>query len=414
MLRPSSTRPQRARLLEWRTLGLIAGAVASFAATGCDDISAGQPAVSKDPPRLVRLTVQDQRGLGGAPSPAVGFAQRDSVVDLLDDDPPQACSYTQPCLSQYTIDFTFPKFACSVTEPGEVGVCGDPIKLPASGLIPLSVPLGTAGDAGSGMQIRLVFDKILDNSIEEVTTDPSKGPGMTNTYKLRDGIVELDAGGTKVDTVNDYDAGGSSTFTADIMLVPFGPAVIIKPKAPLAPDTTYTVKILDPGALKDKDGRPALGKHGDALATTFTFKTEPLTGNAAASFPDFSADTVEIKPNDVLQFAFWSPLREATAMVTLTGPGGAVATVAYLDRGADPMACDDALNPFILDIAHDGGGGMPADWAAGAYTLTFTVADDVTGGSTFSSGELKFTVAGDADPMSATGFQSHVTPGQCQ
>jgi hypothetical protein len=399
-------------MLEWRKLGLIAGAVASLAATGCDDITAGQPAVSKDPPKLVRLTVQDQRGLGGNPSPVVGFVQRDSVVDLLDDDPPIVCSNVDPCLAQYTIDFTFPSFDCSVSEPGQVGICGDPIKLPERG-VPLSVPLG-GSDAGSGMQIRLVFDKVLDNSIELVMTDPSKGPGMTNSYALREGIVELDAGGTKVDTVNDYDGGGSSSFTADIILVPFGPAIILKPKAPLAPATTYTVKILDPGALKDKEGHQAVGKHGDALATSFTFTTEPLTANPAASYPDFSADKVEIKPNDVLQLAFWSPLRESTAMVTLTGPGGTVATVAYLDRGADPAACADALNPFILDIAHDGGGGMPADWAPGDYMLTLTVADDVTGGSTFSSGALAFTVTGDADPMSATGYQSHVTPGQCQ
>jgi hypothetical protein len=399
-------------MLEWRTLGLIAGAVFGFAATGCDDITAGQPAVSKDPPRLVRVTVQDQRGLGGNPSPVTGFVQRDSVVDLLDDDPGKACSDINPCLGEFTIDFTAPDFSCSATEPGEVGTCNDPLKLPARG-VPLSVPLG-GSDPGSGMQVRLVFDKILNNVIEDVTVDPSQAPGHTWTYALKPGIVELDDGaGMPVDSVLTYDGGGASTFTSDIVLVPFGPAVIIKPRAPLAPATTYTVKILNPAALVDRAGRAALGKDGGALPTSISFTTEPLTDNPAASYPDFSAKTVTIAPNDVLQFAFWSPLREASIMATVSGPGGVVASVAYLDRGADPAACADALNPFIVDIAHDGGGGMPADWPAGAYTVTLAVTDDVSGMSTFTSDALAFTVEGDADPASATGYQSHVTPAQC-
>ena len=47
-------------------------------------------------------------------------------------------------------------------------------------------------DPGGGIQIRLVFSKVLDNSIETVTMDPTKAPGTTNTYTLTPGLVELD------------------------------------------------------------------------------------------------------------------------------------------------------------------------------------------------------------------------------
>ncbi len=55
---------------------------------------------------------------------------------------------------------------------------------------------------------------------------------------------------------------------------------------------------------------------------------------------------------------------------------------------------------------------MPADWPAGDYTLTLTI-KDATGGSSASTGTLKFTVAGDSDPMDAEGYQQHVLPAQC-
>jgi hypothetical protein len=394
-------------MVQWALL------VAAGLASACDDTTAGQPIDSTAPPRLVHLTVQDVRGLQGNASPAVGFVQRNSVIDLLDDAPAIACSDTNPCVGQFNIDYTVPDFGCSASGAGQSGTCNDPLKVPASG-VPLSVPLGVNGDAGSGMQIRLVFDKLLDGKIVTVTVDPTKPPGKNFSYVLADGIVELDdATGAEVPSVKIYDNGGSSTFTSDLMLAPFGPAIVVKPKAPLAPATSYTIKLLDPSLLVDREGNAAVDANGNALPKPFVakFTSEPLTANPAGSFPDFTMP-VTLKPNQIVQLAFWEPVDEATAQLVVTGPGGAVAALAYSERGSDPTMCMASQNPWLLDVAHTVAGGLPADWPAGDYTLTLTI-KDATGGSSAATGTLSFTVAGTSDPMDPEGYQQHVLPAQC-
>jgi hypothetical protein len=402
-------------MVQWGLL-LAFGTVATVAA-GCDDITAGQPGDSSGAPRLVHITVQDARGLRGN-APAIGFVQRNAVVDLLDVAPPPSCSDVDPCVGQFTIDLTAPDFSCSVSGPGSVGTCHDPLHVPAAG-VPLSVPLAPySGDAGSGMQIRIVFDKVLDNRIETVTPDPSKPPGKTNSYVLAPNLVELDgADGKEVPCVKIYDNGGSPSFTSDLMLAPFGPALVLKPKSPLAPSTTYTIRLTDPGALRDRSGNAAVAADGSPLPAPYavTFTTEPLTRNAAASSPDFGKTPATITPNQIVQLAFWSPVDETTATVALSGPGGAVQARAFADRGSDPHGCAGALNPWLLDLAHTVGAGAmeaPADWPAGDYSLSLTI-KDASGASTFSSDTLRFTVAGSADPNDPQGYQSHVTPAQC-
>src|SRR6202012_6035221 len=118
----------------------------------------------------------------------------------------------------------------------------------------LGIPMDNR-DPGGGIQVRLVFDKILDASIETVTMDPTKAPGKTDTYKLEDGLVELDdESGMPVPSFNYYDNGGSPQYSADLELVPIGPAIVIKPTQILDPHMTYTVKIGNPGDIKDKEG----------------------------------------------------------------------------------------------------------------------------------------------------------------
>ena len=298
------------RMVQW----LLPVLVLSLAA--CDD-TAGQPSEPTTPPRLSRITIQDVRALLGNPSPVTGFVQRNSVVDLLDTAAPQACSDTQPCVGQYTIDYTAPDFSCSND------VCLDPLRVPSTG-VPLSVPVvPTRGDAGSGMAIRIVFDKLLGSAIETVTADPSQPPGHTLTYTLADGIAELDdASGKEVETEKIWDNSGSPTFSSDIMIAPFGPAIVLKPTMPLAPATTYTIKLPSTSKLVDREGRAAVGADGNALPASYSisFTTEVLTANPGGSFPDFSTALTKIAPNQLLQFAFWAPIDETSAMVTLTGP----------------------------------------------------------------------------------------------
>jgi len=385
------------------------------AVAGCDDLSAGQPSEPDGPPHLARITVQDARGLGSSASPAVGFPQRGSVIDLLDDAPPPACSDTEPCAGQFLINQTSPDVSCSVSAPGAVGSCHDPLHVPASG-VPLSVPLGVSGDAGSGMQLRVVFDKLLDDAIETVTVDPTQPPGRTNQYTLRDGLVALfDPGGAEVPSVKLYDNGGSPALSSDLLLSPFGPALVLKPKSPLAPATSYTLELASPSSLVDRRGQPAVDAAGAPLPTPYrvSFTTEPLTLDADASFPDFSQTPTRIQPSQIAQLVFWEPVDEATARVMLTGPGASTSVAVFTDRGADPTACAGNANPWRLDLVHVDGSGAPSPWPVGSYTLSLQVTDGVRGASTYQSGTLAFTVDAAAKPNDAYDAAQHLLPSQC-
>ena len=279
------------------------------ATTGCDDVSAGQPKDSSAPPQLVHVLVQDARYF-------LAFPNRGSSLDILDNNATRSCTIVNAatakdpqldtCINEFLVDQLAPDVHCLSS-----GVCNDPLKIPSTGVpVPLSLTLLGAKpdnrDPGGGMQIRLVFDKVLDNSIETVMMDPSKAPGSTDTYAIMPGLVELDDGaGKPVASAMYYDNGGSHEFSADLELVPLGPAIVIKPKASLDAATTYTVKILNPGAIKDRTGNAAVGLGGGALPTTLTFKTEDLTpanagdfpsdaaGGNGLDFPDFTASDVE-------------------------------------------------------------------------------------------------------------------------
>jgi hypothetical protein len=351
------------------------------------------------------VTVQDARALLGNPSQSLGIVQRNSVIDLLDTGPGDKCSDINPCVGQFTIDYQTPTFSCVQN------VCSDPLRVPATG-VPLSVPLGVGGDAGSGMQVRFVFTKLIDSSIETIgPADPSQPPGKTLTYALNDGIAEIDdASGVEVPSVKIYDNSGTSTFPSDVMIAPFGPAIVLKPKAPLLPSTKYTVKLTNPAKLVDRAGQAAVGPDGKPLGASYSisFTTEALTANPGASFPDFTLAPM-ITPIQTLQLAFWEPIDEKSAQLTVTGPAG-VAAIAYAERGSDPTMC--APNNWILDVVN-APGGAPADWPAGAYTLALTV-KDASGTSSLATGTLNFTVAGSGAAMDPQDWRSHVAPSQCK
>src|SRR5207248_1225387 len=188
----------------------------------------------------------------------------------------------ETCLNEFLVAQVAPDVHCLAS-----GVCADPLKIPASGVpVPLGLPLLGAApdnrDPGGGIAIRLVFDKVLDNSIEMVAMDPTKAPGKTDTYTIVPGIVELhDAADKVVPSVIYYDNGGSFQYSADLELVPLGPAIVIKPKATLDAATKYTVKILNPGAIKDRQGNAATALGGGALPSSISFTTEDLTAASA-------------------------------------------------------------------------------------------------------------------------------------
>jgi len=416
-----------------RTQFFFVGLLSAFAGglvgtAGCDNITAGQSTDSKSPPQLVHALVQDARYF-------LAWPNRGSSLDILDNYQAASCTKAvDTCINEFLVDQVAPDVSCT-----DAGVCGDPFKIPSTGVpIPLGLTLLGAApdmrDPGGGVQVRLVFDKVLDSSIESVTMDPTKAPGKTDTYTIMPGLIELDDdAGMPVDSVIYYDNGGSSQFSADLELVPLGPAIVIKPTVSLDAATKYTVKFLNPGAIKDRQGNAAVGLGGGALPTSLSFTTEELTpANAGAfpsdaaggngyDYPDFTAASAEITPNEVVQVSFFEAFAGDSATVTVKSGCTGAKPIAYSDRGNDPTMCtkaDPGGFPVLAIVNSDTGDvttGVPVDWPMGDCVLTITV-PDINGRSMFTE-DLSFTVSGtdETDPMVDPNIASqHVTPAQCQ
>jgi len=402
--------------------------------TGCDDNTLGQPKDSSAPPQLVHALIQDARYF-------LGFPNRGSSLDILDNNNTRKCTIEQPapaqldtCINEFLVDQIAPDVHCLSS-----GLCNDPLKIPSTG-VPVPLPLALLGanpdmrDPGGGVQVRLIFDKVLDNSIEKVMMDPTKAPGTTNTYVIMPGLVELDGPSGKVDSVIYLEQGGSSEFSADLELVPLGPAIVIKPTASLDAATTYTIKILNPSAIKDREGNAAVALGGGALPTSLSFTTEGLTPASAGNFPsdaaggngfdfpDFTAADVSINPNDVIQISFFEPFAGDSATVAVKSGCTGAHPVAYSERGNDSASCSkadpggypvlDVFNGTTSDVAT--AQPDPNGWPAGTCTLTLTVADS-HGTSTFTE-DITFTVSGapEIDPTVDPNIVSqHVMPAQC-
>ena len=413
-------------------VGLLSGVAGLLVGTaGCDDITAGQPKDSSAPPQLVHAMVQDARYL-------LNFPNRASALDILDNNNTRSCTIEQPamgkmpqldtCINEFLVDQVAPDVHCLAS-----GVCNDPLKIPSTGVpVPLTATLLGAApdnrDPGGGIAIRLVFDKVLDNSIEMITMDPTKAPGKTNTYTIVPGIVEFDGpDGKPVTSKMYYDNGGSSQYSADLELVPLGPAIVIKPTSTLLASSKYTIKILNPGAIKDREGNAATALGGGALPATLSFTTEDLTPTAAGAFgtspldyPDFSMAAM-ITPNEVIQIGFFEPFAGDSATVTVKSGCTGAKPVAYSDRGNDATMCtkSDPGGYPILDIFNSDNGmvatAKPVDWPMGPCTLTITVPNITGMGAAFSE-DISFTVAGAdvTDPMKDPNIESqHLMPSEC-
>jgi hypothetical protein len=420
-------------------LSIVAGGLVGTA--GCDNITAGQPSDPSGPPQIVHIMIVEPRYNGG---------DRAVAVDLVDSAAPQACSDVLPCVPQFNLGFVTPDVSCSATTPGQQGTCNDPLLVTSAG-VPLFVPVGSAaqGDAGSGTAIRVVFNKVLDNTIETITPakdtmgNPITTPGKTLVYDLVPTVAKLvDPTNKEVSSKKILDNGGSPTFTSDLILAPLGPAIVIKPKAPLAPKTKYTIQ-LDGSAIKDRQGNTGVDQAGAPLGTPYSisFTTENVTlqtglnaPNGSTTYPEFTQPALVtmgacdaktpgacIAPNEVIQLNFWTTVNDPAAAgsmttVSVTGPGGATVMVeAYLDAGSDTTMCANNTNPNMLDVFPVTAPGVAAaGWAAGNYTMTVNAQSDMNPAAIYTK-TLNFTVAGAAgNPMTDTNtIDNHVLPETC-
>jgi hypothetical protein len=377
----------------------------------------------------------------------LAWPNRAAAIDLLDDYAPPAChiygmdamgNQLDDCLNSFLIDQVAPDVSCQPS-----GFCKDPLVLPAGG-VPIALGNAALGakpdmrDPGGGQQIRLVFDKVLDDSIEDVTF-PAPGtaaPGTGNTYTFHDGIIELDGPSGKVASEIYLDNGGSPIFSSDLELIPFGPASVIKPKTSFEFSTTYTVKILQPNVLKDREGNNAVGINGTALPSSISFTTEGVAtansgpfGDAATDFPAFMTPPAQVTPNEVIQITYWAQIAGDSATVTVVKAPAGVKPIAFSDRGSDPTMCPKnaggmttETNGNILDVVNSDTGsnvtGKAIDWPAGDYDLKVTVPS--MNGKSMGTYEFKFTAGSCSSLMPASGnmnycdqYSTAKTPSMC-
>lgn len=430
------------------TLALAGG----LPATGCTDITAGQLGEDPAAPKLMKVLVQDERPAGGR---GIGT----DLLDTVDVYPPAKCTVCpsdsagraahpgckeNPCVASA---LGYPDKGCVIAMMGDVdGLCADPLSgscegpngqaydscTAATGARP--VYIGTPVAQG-GNTIRLVFNKLLDPSIETVTLDPATGK---NNYQLAAGILELDGPDGKevmVDKMGSegtppgyyWDPNGSPRETSDPINIPFGPALVIKPQGPLSPSAKYTIKV-DSSRLFDHKMQPATDAKGTKLPNPYliSFTVEDLkvlatgAGAAGAATQDVTTGSAVLAVNDAIQLQLNSGVDETTAKATLTSHGGQACKITgdcyhgqtctamacagdatvpidvFSDRGTDPMKCMDNLADRNLDIVPvDKPGEMAAavDLAPGKYTVEFTaLKDDVLGMNSPFTAKYDFTV----------------------
>lgn len=390
------------RMRLWSSL--LGFALSGLGSSGCDSITSGQLSDETGPPKLLRILVQDE--LPGISNP--GAPGRGLATDLLDVGMPASCNETNPCPFNMSVGGVLPP-PCNIPMGMTMGTCTDPL---AAGPVEIGVPPGTPGTYG-GIQIRLNFSKLLDGSVEVPVSNPAPGD---NPFTLASAVLELSGPAGVVDTVQYYDPSGPPITTSDpVLFVPFGPALVMKPRAPLSPNTPYRIK-LDPTKVTDRNRQgTAADKSGRALGNPYQvmFFTEDLT--VLAVRPDVTQPSATIKPDDVIQFSFNAGIDESSVQVALMNDSGPVAAQAFSDRGTDPTMCASGLNDRRLDVVA-GSGGTQQDMPEGNYTLMLSgIQDDGLGRSTPFTATYSFTVQGPKDPMDPSSFTAgmFVLPQSC-
>jgi len=199
-----------------------------------------------------------------------------------------------------------------------------------------------------------------------------------------------------------WDPSGSPTLSSDLILIPYGPALVFKPNAPFNAGAQYTIKV-NASLVTDRAGNPMADQNGNVVTGTYTktFTTEGLLMLPQTTLSDVTKAGLTVTPDEILQLGFNAPAASTTTCTAMTG-GAAVNVKAYAEAGADTANCASP-NATLLNLVAVDGTGAPTDWAAGDYTISCNVAAAGGGGATTVSGT--FTVGGAAqagDPLSRT------------
>jgi hypothetical protein len=334
-------------------------ALALAGGTGCGPL--GRVEDPPVPPTVIHAVFLDQN--------------RGTNPDLLNDPPPRACSFADPCpppvrcgslyfyggSSGISMDFDVP-------DPPSGDICHDPESIRE---VPPSV------DA----VLRVGFQKPLDTSIADSTGNVA--PSIL-TVRPR--------GGAPVAGSLIYDPSGSPSVTSDPNLLPYGPALVFSPDQPLAPGTEYEIQ-LDAARIRARSGGQPL-----AGPASFTFTTEALAVLRAIDcpavsigaclrgdvlqFPDAGADP--IGPNQALEYQFNAHITLASLpLIEVRDASGAPVSIAVIPHVDDAAAeCPVSSTRVVNVYPTDPITGSATRWTPGSYQLVIPGGPGGPGGST--------------------------------
>lgn len=406
---------------QFLNVGLLSMTLAGgLVSAGCSDIHTGQDKDPKGPVKLVRIMVEDDDNVA-----AGGLSYATDLLDTPDSPLTTAVACdpnTKPCQLQFNLNLggASPDFSCNEM----TGKCNDP--LAPTGSITLQPADGAPGTV-SGTEFRMVFNKQLDASkIEDITNIPGQLPGSDETYKLKDNVADIiGPDGTAIAADKYWDPAGSPTQTSDVILNPYGPAIVIKPTAGLIPGASYKV-VLHTAMVTSREGDPVADQFGNVLTSDYSVAFMTGSFSLVSSTPDVTTDptmSTPIPTDGVIQFAFNTnpgAAASVTAMPTPAIPGGTI--IAYPDDELDPdtMMCVPGMQNLLDLTLVDSTTKLPMAWPAGTYSIALTVPSTNTADTSMNfTATLNVTVDAtiatgmDAADGSSLSVADHPVPQQC-
>jgi hypothetical protein len=217
-----------------------------------------------------------------------------------------------------------------------------------------------------GWYVRIMFDELLDPSIEELVeiVDPDTGAG-TGTFSgsiIGANPVSLQCQSVTGNTLVNVDYDGYYSPSGNRVTWPVGPSLVIKPNNPELIATGKECQITLNDTITDKEGRTV----PTSQRGPYTFKVAPVT--IIATDPTDSLDPSDdptLTEVDALYLSNANFYFQFNTEVTVdsfckdTDFGGTFANV-FLDAGEGFGYCDEGTEVFQIDppvLASDAGGG---------------------------------------------------------
>jgi hypothetical protein len=301
-----------------------------------------------------------------------------------DSDPPDRAAP----LSRYLESATF----CRLNDDKRPGLIGLPIATTTQ-ICPDDLKLGsetdgTAEGAPPVWYVRVVFDELLDPSVEELIPelDSMGNPtGTTLGSLLNTQPVSLKCGGVTIPYDGYYAPNGNKVSW------PLGPALFIQPGAPESVKTGETCEVSLLGNVKNKRGQAVAEK------SMFNFKIAPLAYRF--SFPDpedagASDGKFEEDPTLPLLFYFTAALLD---------PGGTAAvTDVHIFSGPNGPVVNDQPTPNAV-VCGGGGTEVPALIAVDEDPLIMDVSDSTATDAWALNTTYRVTLSSTAHVLAAQG-----------